>query len=241
LKIDVLEVLEPACRQAGLISRNLDASNVEMSRNQKFKIKNSVLPSSRSPLTIMPVTLYKRQRELMEFLRLFITKNGFSPTLQEIADAMNLSSLATVHEHLQALIKKGLIKRYEGAVRGIELLDEKLGAVLEGIELPLVGLIAAGRPIEAIEDPTETITVSPNIISGRRRAFVLQVKGNSMVKDGIHDGDYVVIEQQETANNGDIVQRSPSDSSRTGQRFNEPNLCDQCGYSRKGERNYSEV
>jgi len=153
----------------------------------------------------MPVTLYKRQRELIEFLKQFITKNGFSPTLQEIADAMNLSSLATVHEHIQALIKKGVIKKYEGAVRGIELLDEKMGAILEGIELPLVGLIAAGRPIEAIEDPTETITISPNIISGRRRAFVLQVKGNSMVKDGIHDGDYVVVEQQETANNGDIV------------------------------------
>ena len=118
---------------------------------------------------------------------------------------MDLSSLATVHEHLQALIKKGLVKRYEGAVRGIELLDEKMAGVLEGIELPLVGLIAAGRPIEAIEDPTETIQISPTLISGRRRAFVLQVKGNSMVKDGIHDGDYVVVEQQETANNGDIV------------------------------------
>ena len=153
----------------------------------------------------MPVTLYKRQRELMGFLRQFITKNGFSPTLQEIADAMNLSSLATVHEHLQALIKKGMIRRYEGAVRGIELLDEKMGAILEGIELPLVGFIAAGRPIEAIEDPTETITISPSVISGRRRAFVLQVKGKSMIKDGIHDGDYVVVEQQNTANNGDIV------------------------------------
>lgn len=154
---------------------------------------------------IMPVTLYKRQRELLEFLRQFIHKNGYSPTLQEIADSMDLSSLATVHEHIQALIKKGLIKRYEGAVRGIELLDEKMGAVLEGIELPLAGFIAAGRPIEAIEDPTETIKISPALISGKRRAFVLQVKGNSMVKDGIHDGDYVVIEKQETANNGDIV------------------------------------
>ena len=153
----------------------------------------------------MPVTLYKRQRELLEFLKQFITKNGFSPTLQEIADSMDLSSLATVHEHLQALIKKGLIKRYEGAVRGIEILDEKMGAILEGIELPLVGFIAAGRPIEAIEDPTETIQISPSLISGKRRAFVLQVKGNSMVKDGIHDGDYVVVEQQNTANNGDIV------------------------------------
>ena len=141
----------------------------------------------------------------MEFLKLYIHKNGYSPTLQEIADAMNLSSLATVHEHLQALIKKGIVKRYEGAVRGIEILDEKMAGVLEGIELPLAGFIAAGRPIEAIEDPTETITISPTLISGRRRAFVLQVRGDSMVKDGIHDGDYVVVEQQETANNGDIV------------------------------------
>ena len=141
----------------------------------------------------------------MEFLKQFIHKNGYSPTLQEIADAMNLSSLATVHEHLQTLVKKGVVKRYEGAVRGIELLDEKMGAILEGIELPLAGFIAAGRPIEAIEDPTETITISPTLISGKRRAFVLQVRGDSMVKDGIHDGDYVVIEKQETANNGDIV------------------------------------
>ncbi len=153
----------------------------------------------------MPVTLYKRQRELLEFLRQFIHKNGYSPTLSEIADAMNVSSLATIHEHLQALIKKGIIKRYEGAVRGIEILDEKMAGVLEGIELPLVGFIAAGRPIEAIEDPTETIQISPTLISGRRRAFVLQVRGNSMVKDGIYDGDYVVVEQQETAENGDIV------------------------------------
>ncbi len=153
----------------------------------------------------MPVTLYKRQRELLEFLKQFIHKNGYSPTLQEIADAMGLSSLATVHEHIGALIKKGIIKRYEGAVRGIELLDEKLDAALEGIELPLAGFIAAGKPIEAIEDPTETITISPTLISGKRRAFVLQVRGESMVKDGIHDGDYVVVEQQETANNGDIV------------------------------------
>jgi len=153
----------------------------------------------------MPVTLYKRQRELLGFLRQFISKHGYSPTLQEIADAMDLSSLATVHEHIQALIKKGLVKRYEGAVRGIEILDEKMAGALKGIELPLAGFIAAGRPIEALEDPTETIQISPGIISGRRRAFVLQVKGSSMVKDGIHDGDYVVIEQQETANNGDIV------------------------------------
>jgi repressor LexA len=153
----------------------------------------------------MPVTLYKRQREILDFLKQYIARNGYSPTLQEIADAMGVSSLATVHEHLQALAKKGLIKRYEGAVRGIKILDAKLGEALEGIELPLVGLIAAGRPIEAIEDATSTITIPPNLISGRKRAFVLQVKGDSMIKDGIFDSDYVIVEQQEFADDGDIV------------------------------------
>jgi repressor LexA len=153
----------------------------------------------------LPVTLYKRQRELLDFLKQYILKHNHSPTLQEIADAMGVSSLATVHEHLQSLVKKGLIKRYEGAVRGIEILDEKMAGALQGIELPLAGFIAAGRPIEAIEDPTETITVPPNLISGRKRAVVLQVRGDSMVKDGIYDRDYVIVEQQETADNGDIV------------------------------------
>lgn len=153
----------------------------------------------------MPVTLYKRQREILDFLRQYIQKRGFSPTLQEIADALDLSSLATVHEHLQALVKKGVIKRYEGAVRGLEVLDQRISAALEGIDVPLVGYIAAGRPIEAIEDLTTTVTISPSLITGKKRAFVLQVKGESMIEDGILDGDYVVVEQSETAENGQIV------------------------------------
>lgn len=152
-----------------------------------------------------PVTLYKRQREILEYISQYIQKNGTSPTLQEIADAMGLSSLATVHEHLQALTKKGLIRRFEGAVRGIEILDEKISATLQGVELPLVGYIAAGEPIDAIENPTETITVAPDLVSKVKRCYVLQVKGDSMIEEGIYDGDYVVIQQQETANNGDIV------------------------------------
>lgn len=153
----------------------------------------------------MPITLYRRQKQVLDFVSQYIKKNGSSPTLQEIASALNLSSLATVHEHLQALIKKGLIKKYEGAVRGIEILDRKMSKFLEGIEVPLVGYIAAGKPIEAIEDPNETITISPQMVSGRRRTFVLQVKGESMKEAGIMDGDYVVVEQQDTASNGDVV------------------------------------
>ena len=152
-----------------------------------------------------PVTLYKRQKEIVEYISQYIQKSGTSPTLSEIAKAMNLSSLATVHEHLQALVKKGVIRRFEGAVRGIEILDEKISAGLSGIELPLIGYIAAGRPIEAIQTPLETVIVSPDLVSKSKRCYVLQVKGDSMIKEGIFDGDYVVIQQQETAENGNIV------------------------------------
>ena len=152
-----------------------------------------------------PITLYKRQKQILDFISQYIQLNNTSPTLQEIANAMNLSSLATVHEHLQALVRKGVIRRYEGAVRGIEILDEKINAALQGIELPLVGYIAAGEPIEAIENPLATVVVSPDLASKIRRCYVLQVKGDSMVDEGIFNGDHVVIQQQETANNGDIV------------------------------------
>ena len=152
-----------------------------------------------------PVTIYRKQKQILDYISQYIQMNGSSPTLQEIANAMGLSSLATVHEHLQALVKKQLIRRYEGAVRGIELLDEKISATLNGIELPLVGRIAAGQPIEAIENPLATVTVSPDMVSKFKRCYVLQVKGDSMIKEGIFDGDFVVIQQQATANKGDIV------------------------------------
>ncbi|HAZ29236.1 TPA: repressor LexA [candidate division WWE3 bacterium] len=152
-----------------------------------------------------PITLYKRQREIIDYISQYIQKNASSPTLQEIADAMGLSSLATVHEHIQALVRKGVIKRFEGAVRGIELLDEKLSTTVSGIELPLVGYIAAGKPIEAIENPLATVMVSSDLVSKTKRCFVLQVVGDSMIDEGILDRDYVVIQQQDTATDGDIV------------------------------------
>lgn len=156
-------------------------------------------------LGVMPVTLYKRQKQILDFISQYIQKNGFSPTLQDIADALGVSSLATVHEHLTAMTKKGVIKRYEGAVRGIELADKKLGKLTQGVELPILGFIAAGKPIEAHTDPNASTKISPSMLSGKKRAFVLQVKGESMIEDGILDGDYVVVEQQELANNGDLV------------------------------------
>jgi len=152
----------------------------------------------------MPVTLYRRQRQIVDFIGQYIQKNGYSPTLQEIATAIGVSSLATVHEHLEALSKKGIIKKYEGSVRGIELSDNRFAGDT-GINLPVLGFIAAGRPIEPHTDPNATFPVSPSMVSGKKRSYVLQVKGESMKDDGILDGDYVVVEEQPEVHNGDIV------------------------------------
>lgn len=153
----------------------------------------------------MPITLYRRQKQILDFIKQYIEKYGYSPTLGEIAEAIGVSSLATVHEHLQALVQKKVIKRFEGAVRGIEVVDQKISNILRGIELPVLGFIAAGQPIMTYTDPDATVKVSPSMISGKKRAFVLQVKGDSMIEDGILDGDYVIIEEQNTATDGDIV------------------------------------
>ena len=153
----------------------------------------------------MPITLYKRQKQILDFIGQYIQKFGTSPTLQEIADSLGVSSLATVHEHLQTLVKKGVIRRFEGAVRGIELLDSKIGAVIDGIELPILGMIAAGSPILPMTDPNATIKVASSMLSGKKRSYVLQVRGDSMIEEGILDGDFVVIEEKKEARDGEIV------------------------------------
>lgn len=153
----------------------------------------------------MPITLYRRQRQILDFIRQYIDKYGYAPTLAEIAEAIGVSSLATIHEHLQTLVQKGIIKKFEGAVRGIEILDKNMASALKGVELPIMGFIAAGLPIQPYTDTNATINVPANMITGKKRTFVLQVKGNSMIEEGILDHDYVIIEQQDSAHDGDIV------------------------------------
>lgn len=155
----------------------------------------------------MAVTLYRRQRQIVDFLGQFIQKNGYSPTLAEIATAIGVSSLATVHEHLQALIKKKVIRKYEGTIRGIELIEKQMSETLSVVELPILGFIAAGQPIQPYTDPDATMRIAPSLVSGKRRAFVLQVKGTSMIEEGIFDRDWVVIEEEDLGNvrDGDIV------------------------------------
>ena len=153
----------------------------------------------------MPVTLYKRQKQIVDFIAQYIQSHGHSPTLQEIANAMGLSSLATVHEHIATLVRKGVLKKYDGSVRGLEIVDQRYATTGDGLSLPILGFIAAGKPIDPYTDPNATFSVSPNMVTGKKRSFVLQVKGDSMVEEGILDGDYVVIEEDKEANNGDIV------------------------------------
>lgn len=157
----------------------------------------------------MTKTLYRRQKQILDYISKNIEKYGYAPTLTEIAQYLGLSSLSTVHEHLAVLEKKGLIRRYKGAVRGIEVLDtlennEKKN-VYGMVELPVLGFIACGEPIEPYTDPNATISVDSNLVKNRDKSFVLQAKGDSMIDDGILNGDYVVVKEQDQANNGDIV------------------------------------
>lgn len=153
----------------------------------------------------MPAILYKRQRQIVEYICQYIAQTGSAPTLKEIAEAMHVSSLATVHEHIQSLVRKGVLKKFSGNIRGLEVVQENWHPETSGVSLPILGFIAAGSPIEPYTDPNASFSVAPNMLSGKKRSFVLQVKGSSMIEDGILDGDYVVIEETNQAENGEIV------------------------------------
>ena len=145
--------------------------------------------------------LTKRQKQLYDYLDEYIARQGFAPTLDEIGQHFKLSSLATVHKHLSNLEHKGLIVRKWNFSRAIELVprQKKTGAV----DVPLLGYVAAGLPIEPVETD-ETFTVPEEFIR-RQNTFVLRVKGNSMINDGILDGDYIIVEERAEADNGDTV------------------------------------
>jgi repressor LexA len=153
----------------------------------------------------MALVIYKRQKQILDFIKQHIQISGTAPTLKEIAQSLGVSSLATVHEHLITLEEKGLIKRKTGKTRSIKLIEDELPTSVSGIDVPILGYIAAGSPIEPYTDPSASMSIPPSMASSSKRTYLLQVKGESMIEEQIKDGDYVVIEQAETANNGDIV------------------------------------
>lgn len=157
----------------------------------------------------MAAVLYQRQRELLEFIQNYIRQHGYSPTLKEMAKHLKVSSPATVHEHLRALERKGVVRRHLDEARGLEITSayntNYSVDVYAGIELPLLGYIQAGSPLEPYDDPTASFRVSSSLVPPGKSAFVLRVKGDSMIEDGIFSGDYVILIKGEEIKDGDVV------------------------------------
>ena len=147
------------------------------------------------------VTLTRRQKELLDFLDNYIQRHGFAPTLDETGKHFGLTSLATVHKHLTNLERKGLIRRRSGLSRALEVIPHMRRS--EAIELPLLGLAAAGAPIEAILDD-ERVSVPDHLVR-KPESFALKVAGDSMRDDGIMDGDVVIVESRKSAESGETV------------------------------------
>jgi repressor LexA len=148
----------------------------------------------------MPLT--KRQKEILDHIDGFIAERGYAPSFEEIALHFGYSSLATVHEHLSNLERKGYIRKSYNESRSIELVKPEEGP--QAVELPLLGAIAAGLPIEAVGQ-TETFAVPPDMVRRGRENYVLKVEGDSMIDEHIRDGDYIVVSSQDTADNGQMV------------------------------------
>ena len=149
---------------------------------------------------LQPLT--PKQKEVLDFIIQFINDRGFAPSFREIAEGLSLASPSTVHVHIQALRSRGFLKS-GGAARELEPTD-KVVRWGKSVILPLAGLIAAGQPIEAIEEK-ETIAVPVDLAPNSSNSYVLRVKGQSMIDDGIFDGDYVVVERNPSPKNGDVV------------------------------------
>jgi repressor LexA len=145
--------------------------------------------------------LTKRQKQILDYIQEFIAKNGYAPSLIEISRHFNLNSISTIHKHLVHLEEKGLIRRHWNRARAIEVVPSLPHP--EARDVPLVGLISAGQPIEAVR-ANEVVAVPEDMI-GRRDVYVLKVKGESMVDEQVREGDYVVVENRTEARNGEMV------------------------------------
>jgi repressor LexA len=153
---------------------------------------------------MVELNLTKRQQEIFEYVKRHGAEHGYPPTVRDIGKAIGLTSSSTVHAHLANLEKLGLLRRDPTKPRAIEVLVDKARSAVATAGLPVVGQVAAGQPVLAEENIEEYVPV-PQIAGGDEGEFVLRVTGDSMIKAGIFDGDYVVVRPQETATNGEIV------------------------------------
>jgi len=167
------------------------------------------------------LNLTKRQQEIFDFIKKHSAKHGYPPTVRDIGKAIGLTSSSTVHAHLANLEKIGLLKRDPSKPRAIEVMVDRAKKAADAVVsggLPVVGQVAAGSPVLAEENIDEYVQV-PELAGGGDGEFVLAIKGDSMIKAGIHDKDHVVVRKQETAKNGDIVVALVGESDATVKRF----------------------
>ncbi len=151
----------------------------------------------------MGENLTKRQRQILDFINDFSNRHKYSPSYREIGEHFNLNSPATIHAHIKSLIEKRFLKNSFNKSRSVEIIENDIN-IAQAIELPLIGLITAGEPIEAIEEK-EKISVPNELVSDKANSYVLKVRGESMIDEGILDGDMVIVERNSSPANGDIV------------------------------------
>ena len=161
------------------------------------------------------MALTKKQRQILDYVESFVETNGYSPSYEEIADHFGYNSLATVHEHLTNLEQKGFLRKNYNKSRSLEVVRADLHA--PALELPLMGAVAAGLPIEAVQEQ-ETITV-PHDMVRRGNNYVLRVRGDSMIDEQIRDGDYIIVNSRQTAENGEMVVALVNGESATVKKF----------------------
>ena len=165
--------------------------------------------------------LTKRQEDALKFIKTYIVSHGYPPTVREIAEAIGVSSPATVQAHLDSLANKGYIKKGNNKNRTIELMvkNEYLEQNLDVVDVPLLGKITAGNPIVAIQNPNEYFSLPAYLIPKNKEVFTLHVRGESMINAGILDGDIVIVERRNTARNGEIVVALTEDNEVTLKTF----------------------
>ncbi len=170
----------------------------------------------------MMVKLSKRQQDILNFIKDEVKLKGYPPSVREIGEAVGLASSSTVHGHLARLETKGLIRRDPTKPRAIEILDLDEGAEAinyKVVNVPIVGKVTAGMPITAVENVEEYFPLPERLAPADEQVFMLEIMGESMIEAGILDGDYVVVRQQSTANNGDIIVAMTEDDEATVKRF----------------------
>lgn len=169
----------------------------------------------------MTTKLSKRQQDILDFIKSEVRQKGYPPSVREIGEAVGLASSSTVHGHLARLESKGLIRRDPTKPRAIEILDNNQSDIPKSkvINVPIVGKVTAGLPITAVENVEEFFPLPENLAPADEQLFMLEVMGESMIEAAILDGDYVIVRQQNTANNGDIVVAMTEEDEATVKRF----------------------